>query len=109
MIIELGYFTLKVADIARARAFYGALFGWEFEGNGHVGNTKFPLGISGGGPVDVSFAFFRVADLEDAIARLTTLGGQVRRRRNPPSGANAECSDDQGTIFSLWQPAPGFE
>jgi predicted enzyme related to lactoylglutathione lyase len=110
MPVELGYFTLKVKDIARAKTFYGAFFGWEFEnGGGHVGNTKFPLGISAGGPVDVSFAYFRVDDLEAMLARLPSLGGAVRSRATYPSGPNATCVDDQGTEFLLWQPAPGFE
>lgn len=109
MPVELGYFTLKVADVARAKAFYGSLFGWTFEPNGHVNNTKFHVGIAPGGPVDMSFAFFRVADLESAVAQMVALGGSVRRRSVNPSGPNAVCTDDQGTTFTLWQPAPGFE
>ncbi len=110
MPVELGYFTLKVKDVARAKAFYGALFGWQFEdGGGHVVNTKFPLGIAPGGPVDTSFAYFRVDDLEATLARLPALGGSVLQRATYPSGPNATCSDDQGTAVVLWQPAPGFE
>lgn len=109
MPVELGYFTLKVKDVGRAKAFYGALFGWEFEVNGHVRNTKFHVGLSTGGPVDVSFAYFKVADLEGTVARLGALGGTVQHRDTNPSGPNARCADDQGTVFTLWQPAPGFE
>jgi predicted enzyme related to lactoylglutathione lyase len=36
------------------------------------------------------------------------LGGSVRERTENPYGPMAQCSDDQGAIFSLWQPAPGF-
>lgn len=109
MPVELGYFTLKVADVERAKTFYGALFGWTAEPNGHVNNTKFPVGLSRGGPVDISFAYFSVADLESAVTQVIALGGSVRDRAVYPSGANAICVDDQGTIFTLWQPAPGFE
>jgi uncharacterized protein len=109
MVAELGYFTLLVKDVARAKKFYGALFGWEFEDNGHVKNTKFPMGLSGGGPVDISFAYFRVDDIETCVARVASLGGTVGERSAPPSGASAKCIDDQGTGFALWQPAPGFE
>ena len=111
MPVELGYFTLQVADVARAKAFYGALFGWTFEaGSSHVANTKFPLGLSPGGPVDVSdFVYFRVDDLEAILPRVAAFGGEVRERAVYPSGPNAACADDQGTIFTLWQPAPGFE
>ncbi len=109
MPVELGYFTLLVKDVARAKQFYGALFGWEFEDNGHVKNTKFPMGLSAGGPVDVSFAYFRVDDLENVVKQVEALGGVVRQRSAPPSGANAICADDQETVFAIWQPAPGFE
>ncbi len=109
MPVELGYFTLKVKDVERAKLFYGALFGWTFEPNGHVNNTKFHVGLSRGGPVDVSFAYFRVDDLERVLDRLAGLGGAVKERASNPSGPNATCSDDQGTVFTLWQPAPGFE
>jgi predicted enzyme related to lactoylglutathione lyase len=107
--IELGYFTLHVPDIARAATFYGTLFGWQVEDGGHVANTKFPLGIGVGGPSDISFAYFRTSDLEAVLQRLPTLGGEVLERDHPPSGLNAKCRDDQGTVFSLWQPAPGYE
>jgi predicted enzyme related to lactoylglutathione lyase len=111
MPVELGYFTLKVADLARAKAFYGALFGWTFEeGSTHVANTKFPLGLAAGGPVDVSDSvYFRVADLEAILPRVAELGGEVRGRATYPSGPNATIADDQGTVLSLWQPAPGYE
>ncbi|MEI9931412.1 MAG: hypothetical protein WDM89_12940 [Rhizomicrobium sp.] len=51
MVIELGYFTIGVADVNRAVKFYGALFGWTFEepvgaSYAHVNNTKLPLGLN---------------------------------------------------------------
>ncbi|HXC54856.1 MAG TPA: hypothetical protein VNU97_06150 [Rhizomicrobium sp.] len=109
MPVELGYFTLRVKDVAKGKKFFGALFGWAFEEGGHVGNTKFPLGLSGGGPDDTSFAYFRVEDLEAMLVQLAALGGSVKVRATYPSGPNATCVDDQGTVFALWQPAPGFE
>lgn len=109
MPVELGYFTLKVADVPRAKNFYGALFGWTFTPNGHIDNTKFHMGLAPGGPAEVPFAYFKVADLEATVAQLIGLGGTVRGRAVNPSGPNAECSDDQGTVFTLWQPNPGFE
>lgn len=111
MPVELGYFTLRVKDIARAKAFYGALFGWQFEeGSTHVVNTKFPLGLSEGAPIDVSgYVYFRVEDLEAILPKVTTLGGEVRARAKYPSGPNATVADDQGTVIALWQPAPGYE
>ena len=110
--VELGYLTLNVADVERARRFFGALFGWEFEGgpNGaHIKNTKLPIGLAPGGPVNIAFAYFKVTDIDAAMARARELGGSARDRSESPSGLSAVCTDDQGTEFSLWQPAPGFE
>lgn len=109
--VELGYVTLPIKDLARARAFYGALFGWEFEDSGgaaHIRNTKFPLGISLDGPADMSFVYFRVTDMAYATRRVSELGGTVREEKDYPSGLSAICADDQGTVFSLWQPAAGY-
>jgi predicted enzyme related to lactoylglutathione lyase len=109
MPVELGYFTLPVKDVERAKVFYAALFGWEFDLSGHVRNTKLPVGLGAKGPVELPNVFFKVSDLEAAVAKLVELGGEVRERREAPSGPNALCADDQGTVFRLWQPAPGFE
>jgi uncharacterized protein len=109
MPVELGYFTLPVKNLARAKTFYGALFGWEIEEGGHVANTTFPLGLSANGPAEFPNAYFRVNDIDAAAARVTQLGGHVRSRNQYPSGPNAVCADPDGTVFSLWQPAPGYE
>jgi predicted enzyme related to lactoylglutathione lyase len=110
MPVELGYFTLKVKDMEKAKAFYGAAFGWEFEeGSSHVANTKFPLGLAEGGPGEFRFVYFRVDDLEAGMKKITDAGGYILERHTYPSGPNAICSDDQGTSFALWQPAPGYE
>ena len=108
MPVELGYFTLRVKDLERARAFYGALFDWRIAEGGHVENTTFPLGVSAGEPADASFAYFRVDDIEAMTKRVEELGGVIRDRHDYRTGPNAICADDQGTVFSLWQAAPGF-
>ena len=105
---ELGYFTLPVKDLARAKRFYGALFGWEIEEGGHA-HTKFPLGLSASGPAEFPNAYFHVDDIDTAAERVRQLGGSVRERNTYPSGPNAVCVDPDGTVFSLWQPAPGYE
>ncbi len=109
MPVELGYFTLPVKDLESAKAFYGALFGWQFEEGGHVANTTIPLGLSPNGPAEMPNVYFRVNDIDVAANRVTELGGRVRSRNQYPSGPNAVCIDPGGTVFSLWQPAPGFE
>jgi len=112
MPVELGYFTLRVRDIGRAERFYGALFGWEFDSSpkgAHVKNTKLPVGLDPTGPVDASFVYFRVQDIEAVTKQVAELGGTIRRRMESPAGLMAVCVDDQDTVFSLWQPATGFD
>jgi predicted enzyme related to lactoylglutathione lyase len=113
MPVELGYLTIPVPSVARAKAFFGPLFGWEFQGTGenaaHIGNTKLPVGFSAGGPADYASLYFQVKDIAAAVAQVGALGGSADAIGESPSGRHAICTDDQGTRFSLWQPAPGFE
>jgi uncharacterized glyoxalase superfamily protein PhnB len=116
--IEVGYYVLGTPDVDRAAAFYGALFGWTAEPAAdsatghryrHVSNVKLPMGLHDD-PDDVSpHLYFRVDDLPAMVAKVRELGGTVVEVTDYASGGNAECIDDQGTHFSLWKPAPGYE
>jgi predicted enzyme related to lactoylglutathione lyase len=111
--VELGYFTISVMDIDRAKTFYGALFGWEFTAEGHagyahVGNTKLPFGLVAGTPGDLTHLYFRVDDAEAMAARVRELGGDADAIAATASGLGAACRGDQGTAFSIWQAAPGY-
>lgn len=111
MPVDLGYVTLQVKDIERGVRFYSALFDWEFDSSpkgAHVRNTKLPIGLDPTGPVDASFLYFRVQDIGAVTKQVTDLGGAIRDRIESPAGLMAICVDDQDTVFSLWQPAPGF-
>jgi len=115
--VELGYLTMHRADTARAATFFGALFGWALEpGNSgeayrHVANTKLPMGFApstDGDDAGTVRLYFRVDDVDAYAARVVALGGQVLLRAEYESGGNAECVDDQGARFDLFQPAPGY-
>ena len=112
MPVELGYVTVPVLSVPRAKAFFEALFGWKFEvsgpGSAHIGNTKLPFGFSTGGPTDYSTLYFQVTDIKTMIAKVGALGGSAGNLEENPSGLVVICKDDQGTGFGLWQPAPGF-
>ena len=114
--VEPGYITMRTGDLGRARTFFGALFDWQVEagaqeGGGHIANTRFPMGFfeaegpTEGGPVSL---YFRVDDIEAYAPRIEELGGRVLSRAQYASGGNAECVDDQGFRFDLFQPAPGY-
>ena len=113
MAVELGYFTIGVSDVKRAAKFYGALFGWTFaepvgDDYAHVNNTQLPFGLSKSAPADLSSFYFRVTDIETMAAKVTSLGGVAGAITHSPSGLGSPCTDDQGTKFSLWQPAEGY-
>jgi predicted enzyme related to lactoylglutathione lyase len=109
----LGYFTMPVADLGRGQAFYGGLFGWQFEAApgeqryAHIGNTTPPGGVSVG-EARVPQVWFRIDDIRAAVARVRALGGTAEEPQESPSGWSSACHDDQGTQFNLWQPAPGY-
>ncbi|HEY2069572.1 MAG TPA: VOC family protein [Rhizomicrobium sp.] len=113
MAIQLGYFTIGVTDVPRAVAFYGALFGWEFEDGAndsyaHVSNATPPMGLNKAKPADLSAFYFRVEDVAAMAAKVKALGGVPGEIKEYPSGRNSLCQDDQGTTFSLWQPSAGY-
>ena len=113
--IQLGYFTIDTADIDKARAFYGALFGWTFdEAQSHTAYAHVAGGEPSFGFVKVErpknneHLYFRVEDVDALCERIVELGGKAAVPSDSKSGRTAVVSDDQGVSFSLWQPAPGF-
>ena len=110
---ELSFFELGVGDADRARAFYGSLFGWEFvdEGSGATIETpNIPGGLHGGDPGASPYLFFRVDDLDAALAQVRELGGEVGDDLGDDPDTVARfgrfviCKDDQGSGFGLHQP-----
>lgn len=111
--VEPGYITMRTTDLEQARAFFGSLFDWEvhsghLEDGGHIANTRFPMGFLAGDAEPGAMVLFRVDDIEPYARRIEELGGRVLSRNTYPSGGNAECVDDQGFRFNLFQPAPGY-
>ena len=111
------FFELGVEDAQRGRAFYEALFGWEFEtgpsGNGWVISTGgVPGGMHPGDKGATPYLFFAVEDMDAAVARVKELGGEVVPMDvggdDPDSvakfGRFEFCKDDQGSHFGLHQP-----
>jgi predicted enzyme related to lactoylglutathione lyase len=106
---EINWFELAVDDTARAKTFYGGLFGWQAESWG--GEDYHPIS---GGPagaiaakdteLTVSRVYFDVDDLDAALAKIGELGGKGGEPRPIPGfGRIAHCQDDQGTAFSLFE------
>jgi predicted enzyme related to lactoylglutathione lyase len=113
--VQLGYFTLDTADVGKAKAFYGALFGWTFDEDAsrstyaHVKDSDPPFGfVKAERPASETNLYFRVDDIAATCARLTELGGKASIPAESATGLSAVVCDDQGVSFSLWQAAGGF-
>ncbi len=110
---QLFYFTFDVPDGARAEAFFRQLLDWEIvagsqPGGYHIANPTPPGGIAGGTRQTGVTLYFRVADIRAAVARVRELGGEADEPVQWPSGWSASCRDDQGTPFTLSEPAEGY-
>ena len=113
--VQLGYFTLDTGDIGKARAFYGALFGWTFDESAskstyaHVKDSDPPFGfVKAERPASEPNLYFRVDDIAAVCARVNALGGRASIPSQSPTGLSCVVCDDQGTSFSLWQAAEGY-
>lgn len=110
-------------DHERAFAFYSALFGWASTGAQELGpelGSHRPFAWQQSGPIVGSMAntarlphvhpqwlfFFRVADIEESLARVDARGGKpLTAIRTSGGDLAAPCNDPQGAAFALYQPA----
>ncbi|GLZ05065.1 glyoxalase [Actinomadura sp. NBRC 104412] len=108
---EVTYLTMEVPDSARARAFFGAVLGWDFV-PGRVpdgwsvrsrgGGEVYPMtGMHGGHDTSTVVPVYAVQDIDAAVARVRAAGGTASDPESHPYGTLAECTDDQGTRFYL--------
>lgn len=61
------------------------------------------IGLWGGAEHAEALLCFRVADLDGALRRVRELGGQAGAPTVQPYGRLAECQDDQGLRFQLFE------
>jgi uncharacterized glyoxalase superfamily protein PhnB len=102
--------TMSVPDSQRARDFYEAVLQVRFT-SAHPGawrteETSPPIGIrqSEGVEPEVQLSY-RVDDIAAAVERVRAAGGRADEPERKPYGLLAECTDNQGATFHLWQPA----
>jgi predicted enzyme related to lactoylglutathione lyase len=108
---------LTTREPAKAKAFYGAVFGWGAKDNpmGPVTYTEWQLGdrtIGGMMPMEGDLwpadlpnhwmVYFGVADTDEACARVAELGGTVSVPPfDIPAGRIAVVNDRAGAVFSV--------
>ena len=110
---KLVHFELPSHDTARAREFWGGLFGWQFRDPGlpgleywltrtsdDQGGAVFPSDGSEHGPT----VYFDTDDIDASIEKVHELGGEAEERiAIPHIGWFARCTDTEGNEFSLFQ------
>ncbi|WP_422749497.1 VOC family protein [Mycobacterium sp. WMMD1722] len=106
---ELSYITHEVADSALFRQFYSRLLFWTFSGGRiedgwQVDDCRPMTGMAGGSTSAVTVPMWTVAEIDEAVRRVTEAGGVVLQTpARQPYGLMAECTDDQGGRFYLGQ------
>lgn len=108
---QITWIELPADDTAKSRAFYSSLFGWntsEFGGDYHVIDNG-PAGAIAPRGDDFTHPriYFATDDIDASVKRLHELGGTSGDVQPIPGiGRIAHCQDNQGTQFSLHEPAP---
>lgn len=107
------HIELPIKDVARAKKFYGELFGWTFQDVPEMNYTLFitPNGLGGGffhpseTMPDKVVNYLTVASIEETAARLEALGGKALspKLEVPGHGWFMHVQDSEGTLIALWQ------
>jgi predicted enzyme related to lactoylglutathione lyase len=112
---QIVHFEIPADDTAGERAFWGSLFGWQFEGA--PGPFEYHMtSISeqtGGAITDMEpgkqgmRVYFDVDDINGGAARVSELGGEANEPSPVPGmGWFSTCKDPHGNEFGLWQHDP---
>ena len=113
---QMVHVEIPAGDTAKARAFWGGLFGWQFqayEGSpSEYHMTRFSE-TQGGAITEADGdkrgprVYFDVDDINAGVAKVRELGGEASEAMPVPSmGWFATCSDVEGNGFGLWQTDP---
>ena len=110
------HLEIPAGDTAKAREFWGSLFGWQFQAFEGAPSeylmTRFSETTGGAifeadGDKRGTRVYFDVDDIKTGIARVKELGGKADEAMAVPSmGWFATCTDTEGNDFGLWQNDP---
>lgn len=123
---KIVHFEIPVDDLARAKGFYGSIFGWDIQDVPDMDYTvvqtvavderQMPTepGAINGGMMQRSFGVaspvltIEVASIDDALKLVEDAGGGtvMPRQEIPGMGAFAYFTDTEGNTLGLWESAP---
>jgi predicted enzyme related to lactoylglutathione lyase len=112
---QMVHIEIPADDTAKAREFWGGLFGWQFEA--YPGPSEYHMtriSESSGGAISNmesgkrgTRTYFDVDDINAGAARVKELGGKADEPAAVPGmGWFATCRDPHGNEFGLWQTDP---
>ncbi len=102
------YLEIGAPDDDRARTFFADLFGWSFtamENGGWFESGDIKTGLHGKDERPAIIVYFKVPDIENAVAKVRDLGGTADDPTpdEPGFGRFSTCVDPQGVRFGLRQ------
>jgi predicted enzyme related to lactoylglutathione lyase len=113
---QMVHLEIPAGDTAKAREFWGSLFGWQwqaFDGPFEYHMTRFSENTGGAiytpEPPDKRGprVYFDVDDINAGNARVGELGGEAGEAQPVPGmGWFSVCKDTEGNEFGLWQNDP---
>ena len=115
---QMVHLEIPAGDTAKAREFWGSLFGWEFQeypGPTEYHMTRFSETTGGAimgaeGDKRGTRVYFDVDDINAGVSRVKELGGQAGDAMPVPGmGWFSTCKDTEGNPFGLWQNDPSAQ
>ena len=113
---QMVHVEIPAGDTAKAREFWGGLFGWQFQkfpGSPTEYHTTQFSETQGGAIMEAEAdrrgprVYFDVDDITTSTARVKELGGDAGDALPVPQmGWFAVCKDTEGNEFGLWQTDP---
>lgn len=114
MSAPLAHFELMSENPEKMQAFYGGVFGWEFDGNTMPGYTLVSTGAHPGGglmkrppqaPTSMMHVYFKVDSIDETMKKVEQGGGTLAVPRTPIPGVGcyAFFKDPEGVIVGLFE------
>ncbi len=116
---QFSHLEIAADDPARAKRFYGALFGWEFGempefpdyflfSVGKIDSAGGAIGKRNVSAGDKTRLYISVDAIDPLLARIPELGGKVKMARTeiPGQGWYAVVDDSEGNELALYENAP---
>ena len=115
---EMVHIEIPADDTGAQRAFWGGLFGWEFQNFPSPSGAEYwmtRLSETSGAAISSmeetgkkgTRTYFAIDDINAGAARVRELGGESSDPMPVPNmGWFVTCTDPQGSEFGLWQTDP---